>query len=151
MTEAQILDALRWLVRQNLELQLIVWTQAYGNDQAEHERKKLAHAATIIRNKMQRDKRKYSDREQGLGELKETTELRIKALRKPRKKIERKSRLKRKVKLRMKLIDKLKEEENLGWRLIARYLERHADLQISHTQLRRLYLQIKEEELNNVY
>ena len=147
MTEAQILDTLRWLARQNPDVQLAIWKQAYG-DQAEHERKKLAHAATIIRNKMLRDKRKYSDREQGLGELKETTELRIKALRKPRKKIERKSRLKRKVKLRMKLIDKLKEEE-LGWRLIARYLERHADLKISHSQLRRLYLQIKEEETNN--
>ena len=60
----------------------------------------------------------------------------------------RKSRLKRKVKLRIKLIDKLKEEENLGWRLIARYLEKYADLKISHAQLRRLYLQIKEEEEN---
>ena len=148
MTEAQILDAMKWLARQNPEVQLTIWRQAYGDDQAEHERKKLAHAATIIRNKMLRDKRKYSDREQGLGELKETTELRIKALRKPRKKIERRSRLKRKVKLRMKLIDKLKEEE-LGWRLIARYLERHADLKISHSQLRRLYLQIKEEEETN--
>jgi hypothetical protein len=98
---------------------------------------------------MVRDKRKYYDREQGLKELEETTELRIKALRKQRKSgTGRKSRLKRKVKLRMKLIDKLKEEE-LGWRLIARYLERHADLKISHSQLRRLYLQIKEEETNN--
>ena len=146
MTEAQILDAMKWLARQNPEVQLTIWRQAYGDDQAEHERKKLAHAATIIRNKMLRDKRKYSDREAGLQELQETTELRIKALKKPRKRTERKSRLKRKVKLRIKLIDKLKSEEGLGWRLIARYLERHADLKISHTQLRRLYLQIKEED-----
>ena len=65
MTEAQILDAMKWLARQNPEVQLTIWRQAYGDDQAEHERKKLAHAATIIRNKMLRDKRKYSDREQG--------------------------------------------------------------------------------------
>jgi len=148
MTEAQILDALRWLARQNPDVQLAIWKQAYG-DQAEHERKKLAHAVLVIKGKMHRDKRKYSDREAGLQELQETTELRIKALKKPRKRTERKSRLKRKVKLRIKLIDKLKSEEGLGWRLIARYLERYADLKISHAQLRRLYLQIKEEETNN--
>ena len=148
MTEAQILDAMKWLARQNPEVQLTIWRQAYGDDQAkaEHERKKLAHAVLVIKNKMHRDKRKYSDREAGLQELQETTELRIKALKKPRKKIERKSRLKRKVKLRIKLIDKLKTEEGLGWRLIARYLEKYADLKISHAQLRRLYLQIKEED-----
>ena len=150
MTEAQILDAMKWLARQNPEVQLTIWRQAYGDDQAkaEHERKKLAHAVLVIKNKMHRDKRKYSDREQGLAELQETTELRIKALHKQRKSTGRKSRLKRKVKLRIKLIDKLKEEENLGWRLIARYLERYADMKISHAQLRRLYLQIKKEEEN---
>ena len=146
MTEAQILDTLRWLARQNPDVQLAIWKQAYG-DQAEHERKKLAHAVLVIKGKMHRDKRKYSDREQGLTELQETTELRIKALRKQKKSgIGRKSRLKRKVKLRIKLIDKLKTDEGLGWRLIARYLEKHADMKISHAQLRRLYLQIKEED-----
>ena len=99
-----------------------------------------------IKEKMVRDKRKYYDREQGIKELEETTELRLKALRKKKSGTGRKSRLKRKVKLRIKLIDKLKTEEGLGWRLIARYLERYADLKISHTQLRRLYLQIKEED-----
>ena len=149
MTEAQILDTLRWLARQNPDVQLAIWKQAYG-DQAEHERKKLAHAVLVIKGKMHRDKRKYSDREQGLTELQETTELRIKALRKQKKSgIGRKSRLKRKVKLRIKLIDKLKTDEGLGWRLIARYLERYADLKISHSQLRQLYLQIKEEEETN--
>jgi len=145
MTETKIQEALKWLARQNTAIQLEAWKEA-GYQDAYSERKKLAVAIMSIKEKMVRDKRKYSDREAGLQELQETTELRIKALKKPRKKIERKSRLKRKVKLRIKLIDKLKTEEGLGWRLIARYLERHADLKISHTQLRRLYLQIKEED-----
>ena len=148
MTETKTQEALKWIARQNTAIQLEAWKEA-GYQDAYSERKKLAVAIMSIKEKMVRDKRKYSDREQGIQELEETTELRLKALRKKKSGTGRKSRLKRKVKLRMKLIDKLKKEENLGWRLIARYLERHADLKISHSQLRRLYLQIKEEETNN--
>ena len=147
MTETKIQEALKWLARQNTAIQLEAWKEA-GYQDAYSERKKLAVAIMSIKEKMVRDKRKYSDREQGIQELEETTELRLKALRKKKSGTGRKSRLKRKVKLRIKLIDKLKEEENLGWRLIARYLEKYADLKISHAQLRRLYLQIKEEEEN---
>ena len=101
-------------------------------------------AAKTILQKMQRDKRKALDRESAVKELSETHKLRIKALHKDRKG-RRKSKLYKRVKLRLKLIEQLRRE-GLGWRMISLYLQKYSDLTISYQQLRRLYIQIKEEE-----
>ena len=91
MTETKIQEALKWLARQNTAIQLEAWKEA-GYQDAYSERKKLAVAIMSIKEKMVRDKRKYSDREQGIQELEETTELRLKALRKKKSGTGRKSR-----------------------------------------------------------
>ena len=146
--EQEIKEKLRWLSRQNKDIQAEVFDQAFG-EQGLQVREALAMAAKTILQKMQRDKRKALDREVAVEELAETHKLRIKALYKDRKG-RKKSKLYKRVKLRIKLIENLRQE-GLGWRMDALYLEKYADLKISYQQLRRLYLQIKEkeEETNN--
>jgi len=146
MTEKEIFELAKWYIIQPKKIQLAVW-QEFGADkeQAEKKRKEFARAIQKVKARMLRDKRKYIDREEGLKELQETTRLRIAAIRKPRKTSKtRKGKLAKKVKLRMELIRQLKKQ-GLGWRLIARYLAKYADLQISHVHLRRLYLQLQKE------
>ena len=141
--EQEIKEKLRWLSRQNKDIQAEVFGQAFG-EQGPQVREALAMAAKTILQKMQRDKRKALDREVAVEELAETHKLRIKALYKDCKG-RKKSKLYKRVKLRIKLIENLRKE-GLGWRMIALYLEKYADLKISYQQLRRLYLQIKVEE-----
>jgi hypothetical protein len=141
--EQEIKEKLRWLSRQNKDIQAEVFDQALG-EQGPQVREALAMAAKTILQKMQRDKRKALDRESAVKELSETHKLRIKALHKDRKG-RRKSKLYKRVKLRLKLIEQLRRE-GLGWRMISLYLQKYSDLTISYQQLRRLYIQIKEEE-----
>ena len=141
--EQEIKEKLRWLSRQNKDIQLEVFNLALG-ELGEQVRTSLAIAAKTIQQKMQRDKRKALDREIAVEELAETHRLRILSLYKDRKG-RRKSKLYKRVKLRIKLIEQLRNE-GLGWRMIALYLKKHSDLTISYQQLRRLYFRIKEEE-----
>ena len=146
MTEKEILELTKWYVVQPKQIQLAVWQEFESDKQAEQKRKEFAKAIKNIKAKMFRDKRKFLNREVGLEELRETTKLRIAALRKPRtQKKSRRGNLKKRVKYRIKLINQLRAE-GLGWRLIARYLGKYAGLQISHVHLRRLYLQFQEEQ-----
>jgi len=150
MTEKEIFELAKWYIIQPKQIQLTVW-QEFGADkeQAEQKRKEFARAIQKVKARMLRDKRKYLDREEGLKELQETTRLRIAAIRKPRKTSKtRKGKLLKRVKLRLQLIEQLRAE-GLGWRLIARYLAKHAGLQISHVHLYRLYCQIKEDQQND--
>jgi len=151
MTEKEILEMIKWFATKPKEIQREIWIQlgAQNQTQAEEKRKEFAKAIKEVKSKLTRDKRKYLDREVGLVELKETTRLRIATIRKPRKTSKtRKGKLAKKVKLRMELIEQLRAE-GLGWRLIARYLAKHAGLQISHVHLYRLYCQIKEDQQND--
>ena len=106
--EQEIKEKLRWLSRQNKDIQAEVFDQAFG-EQGPQVREALAMAAKTILQKMQRDKRKALDRESAVKELSETHKLRIKALHKDRKG-RRKSKLYKRVKLRLKLIEQLRRE-----------------------------------------
>jgi len=147
MTEKEIFELAKWYATRPKPIQIEIW-KTFGAQDAEKERKKFAQAIQKVRNRMLRDKRKFLNKETGLEELQKTTQLRIAALRKPRKKTTRKGKLLKRVKLRLPLIEQLRSQ-GLGWRLIARYLARYADLQISHVHLYRLYCQIKEDQQND--
>jgi len=141
LSEQKIKELLRWMSRQNREIQLEIFSAAFGQD-AERIRIELARGTEAIQRKLYKDKRK-ADRDE-IEDLRETHQLRIAALYKDNRG-RRKSALERKVRYRLKLIERLRDE-GLGWRKIAEYLAKYADLKISYQQLRRLYLKLTEGE-----
>lgn len=145
MTEQEIFEQMKWFIAQNKMIQMEIWKRfgAKNQKEAEELRKKLVKAIKEVKTLLQKDRRKFLDRD--LGQLAETTRLRILAVKqKPRKRAKRGT-LKKKVKLQLQHIDHLRSQ-GLGWRKVAEYLQRYARLQISHNQLRLLYQKLKEEK-----